>query len=332
MCGIIYYNGEKANERIAQQYQMQKSRGSQGFGYVSIDNDKIHKEVRACGDDIFKKIRRDNSPIVLFHHRFPTSTPNFAECAHPIKVSHKTLKYDYYVTHNGIINNDDTLYARHKAMGFKYTTELHEEWKMKTGQRYVGDIQFNDSECLAIELALYLDGKKDTIDTTGSIAFVGIMTTKTGKYIKTFYGRNLGNPLTIKDSKKGIRISSEGGQLLKHNVLYTIEKLGARTETDLKIGNYADSSSGFRYGGYTYDKYGQVTDNNNKLESKITIQGCDIDDDGWNGADYQYMAIESQLETLYDRMESPTYLDLPEAEQKMLQRSIAVLEDKLSSL
>ncbi len=331
MCGIIYYNGEIASERIAQQYQLQKNRGSQGFGYVSVDNDRIHKEVRTAGDDIFKKMKRDHSPIVLFHHRFPTSTPNFAECAHPIKVSHKSLKYDYYVTHNGIISNDEMLFAAHKKLGFKYTTQLHEEWKLYGGQRYVGDTQFNDSECLAIELALYLDGKKDSIDTVGSVAFVGIMTTKTGKYIKTFYGRNLGNPLTIKEKKRGIRISSEGGVLLKHNTLYTIERLGARTETPLKIGSYLEASTGFRYGGYSYDKYGAVTDtpeNNGQCQ----IWDKDDVDDGWNGADFQYMALNQQLENLYEKLESPLYLDMSESEQKALQRSIAILEDKISSI
>lgn len=356
MCGIIYFKGSEANKQVKQQYHNQKARGSQGFGYVSIKNNKLNKEVRTEDDTIFKSMGKDYSGIILFHHRFPTSTPNFAECAHPIKVSNKNLKYDYYVTHNGIITNADSLRDLHIELGFKYTTELTTEWKIKESkQRYIGEIQFNDSEALAIELALYLDGYKDTIKTIGSVAFVGIQTTKEGKYIKTFYGRNAGNPLCVKNTKKGTRISSEGGENIQPNMLYEIGSNGTTAITALKIGEHWNRTE-YSYGGYSNPQDRWVDDNDDYVVKVIpspsggntiglplppTTQTCivpsqdDTIDDDWAGYeinDRLYMQTQVKLDKLYAIQDSNEFVDLTEKEQRDIRNDIRNLEDYLLAL
>ena len=39
MCGIIYHSGKNANTKVLHQYKEQKARGSEGFGFVTIQKD-----------------------------------------------------------------------------------------------------------------------------------------------------------------------------------------------------------------------------------------------------------------------------------------------------
>lgn len=201
MCGIVYsirFSGNPVAKKIRKQYYRQCERGKQGFGYVSVSLEgRVKEYARATTEDeIMKKLKADSSHEIMFHHRFPTSTPNFEEAAHPIFVSNPLLRYDYYVVHNGVITNDDELKEKHDALGYKYTTEVKQQWVGKKGV-ISETVKYNDSEALAIEIARDLDGEKKGLTACkGSIAFICMQVLKgKNEVVKTYFGRNTSNPL-----------------------------------------------------------------------------------------------------------------------------------------
>jgi glucosamine 6-phosphate synthetase-like amidotransferase/phosphosugar isomerase protein len=129
MCGIIggiSKKNRRIGKKLLEKYEIQKSRGREGFGYCALDNGLVRVE-RFEQEDLFKsKMKHEQSPFVIAHHRFPTSTINVVECTHPIHVSHEELDYDYYVVHNGVLRNEDELKKKHEGYStpYKYTTEL----------------------------------------------------------------------------------------------------------------------------------------------------------------------------------------------------------------
>lgn len=235
MCGIIATiskRGKKVGKAVLQKYEIQKSRGHEGFGYCALDNGSVRVERAEKEEKIRSLLKHDSSPFVIFHHRFPTSTINVEECTHPIFVSHEELDYNYYVVHNGVLRNEDELKKKHEAYPtpYKYNTELiyssKSSYKSKsTGQEYRTEVkdtpEFNDSESFAIELARYLDGMSHKIDCVGSIAFVCMQTTKEGKFVKLHFGHNSNNPLCIEEDNENIYIKSVGGKALEEDKIYT---------------------------------------------------------------------------------------------------------------
>lgn len=214
MCGIITIirrDGRSAQKQILKTYHKQKSRGSDGFGYIAINEDRTYSVKRATNEkDITKKLIKETAPTIIFHHRFPTSTPNFVEATHPIRVSHDTLKHDYYVIHNGIIMNDTELKAEHNEQGYEYRTEIKKVYHTTDKQYY--EYVFNDSESLAIELAKSIDQGIATIKAKGSIATVILQIDKTTKKaVAIYYGRNERNPLQVDSQTDFLRLASEGG-------------------------------------------------------------------------------------------------------------------------
>lgn len=222
MCGIIFAKSLTqdlmANKYLWELYNEQKTRGTEGFGFLGIG--KKVREYRACYEsEIKKELDKREHTEILFHHRYPTSTPNFVEATHPILVSNKLLKYDYYVVHNGHINNCDDLKTIHNNMGFEYTTEIVKSWKTRLTE--YEEIMYNDSESLAIELALCVENLKDSIDTTGNVAVIAVaMDKKTKKPVKLYYGSNGGNPLKLKKTKHYFVLSSQntGEQILEQTL------------------------------------------------------------------------------------------------------------------
>jgi len=87
---------------------------------------------------------------------------------------------------------------------------------------YSRGASFNDSESLAIELALLIEGKTKEITCNGSIAFVVLQVDrKTQKAKAMYYGRNYGSPLIIEKDKKFFTLKSEGtGKSVRANYLY----------------------------------------------------------------------------------------------------------------
>jgi len=212
MCGIIFSaNFEKkkeetSNEWIINQYQDQINRGSQGFGAVFIQPDGTYKVTKACEQtkilmDLYHK--ENQTPIILMHHRFPTSSENKMIEAHPIEVNNGLLKHKYLMVHNGIINSANETKKKHEEeLGFVYTTQR------KRNNLYD---EFNDSECLAIELARLIEKQDNKININGSMAFIMLqIDKKENKITKMFFGHNNGAPLKMSKTQNKLRLSSEG--------------------------------------------------------------------------------------------------------------------------
>ena len=194
------------NNDILDIYQDQRSRGTNGYGGIFMAEDGTFEEYRATHEvkalmDLYMKPAK----LILWHHRTPTSTGNAVDQTHPLLVRNARLKYDYFIAHNGIISNDDEVKKLHEKAGFKYRTEYKEKdywnkWEAK----------WNDSETLAIEVAMYIEKLRKNLRTEGSAAFVAAQVDKkTGKIINIFYGRNH-QVLTVSVDKDSVTVSSEG--------------------------------------------------------------------------------------------------------------------------
>lgn len=233
MCGLVLAfskRGKNTGDYVYSLFNKQKGRGQQGFGFLCIQDGKLVKVHRAkWGHEIEKELKGDKSDIILFHHRFPTSTKNTLGTTHPMFVSNDALKYDYYFAHNGVITNTDLLKKEHEKLGYKYNTEFHEQTKAvyADGTEEVLDSEksvHNDSESLAIELARWIEGLTKSIDTRGGAAFWGISLEKgTNNVVNIYFGKNKGRDLKMFDNKNWLAISSESGEDLVDMVLHTVD-------------------------------------------------------------------------------------------------------------
>jgi hypothetical protein len=246
MCGLIIARAKKGGHtgnKVYSLYQKQRARGHDGFGYIAIKDGAVVDIRRAkTEDDIKKHLDNERAPVILFHHRLPTSTKNTIGTTHPMFVSNKELKHDYYIAHNGIITNAASLKAKHEALGYVYNTEFSEDLTATYSDGTVEHIQsnttvFNDSEALAIELARYLEGISDTVATTGGAAFWGVKLEKgTSRVVNIFVGKNAGRDLKQEIDKKWFVISSQTGRDLKPMVIHQVDlKTHAITELPLPI-------------------------------------------------------------------------------------------------
>jgi len=229
MCGIVYrksLENRNISFDVLQLYKNQRNRGSDGFGFFDPNNKKlIHKTEEK---DIVRKLKNYNTTEMLYHHRYPTSTKNVQNACHPFKVTIDNV--DYFVVHNGYLSNDYELKEKHEKKGFKYSSNQP-------------DGSFNDSESLAIDLALYLSGKQRKLYSKGVVAF--IVYTKDALY----FGRN-SNPLFCHINDKNITIRSEGkGFLIDSNTLYTL-KNNKLTKRKLLIPEYEYTKTTYDYNGY----------------------------------------------------------------------------------
>lgn len=244
MCGIVLIDTQgngKATKSVFRRYQAQQGRGKLGFGCVSVSHKKINKVYRSVDETGIRKILGDKSDMALFHHRHPTSTPNYEECTHPIFVSNELLEYDYYVTHNGIISNPQELKTEFEKLGFTYTTELKEMFKI--GEKfYEGSvIKFNDSESFAIDICIAIEQGNKKIKSKGSVAFVALQVDKEKQTVDTiFFGRNT-NPLKMQNINQTFTLASLGaGDDIEPHMLYAYDTHTKKvTTSELGIGeNY----------------------------------------------------------------------------------------------
>lgn len=243
MCGIIHckkLDKKNVNKIVKKRFEEQKHRGTEGFGYVELKNGIVIGTVRTETEkECMKYLSKSIADEILFHHRIPTSTPNFIEATHPIRVSHKDLKYDYYIMHNGIISNDSELRVKHLENNYVYNTEISKEWITKSN-KYIEKI-WNDSEALCIDLAIAIESGK-SIEARGSIAVVALQfEKKSKKAVALYYGHNEGNPLTIESKKDFFSITSEAGIALPEDFLYRYDYATKETTNERKnIGTYKD--------------------------------------------------------------------------------------------
>ena len=220
---------EPVNKEVIEQLQDQISRGKEGFGILMINKKNEVEITRAT--EISKALLdlyMTESSMIMMHHRNPTSSENKISQTHPISVSDGSLKYDYYIIHNGIISNADELRERHEKIGFIYNTIRTDKYNRE---------EFNDSESLAIETAIYIEKQTKEISTEGSAAFIAIQVDKkTKKATNIFFGRK-DNPLKLAGRQGEIRLSSEGkGENILEDTLYKFSiKSPALTKTNLNF-------------------------------------------------------------------------------------------------
>lgn len=211
MCGIIAViakagDMEKAREALLNQWQNQHGRGNRGFGLIEVTKGGVR--VRRAVEPIKANldVMRSEAGILLFHHRNPTSTENNMQQTHPIFVSHPELKFDYLISHNGVIRNSDELKRAHEALGYKYTTE--EEHTYSTSNHTWS--KHNDSEAFAIELCRFHEEKQEEMKTLGPAAFHGVkMDKKTGRPLLLMFGRADTNPLDVFEDNDNLIIASD---------------------------------------------------------------------------------------------------------------------------
>lgn len=234
MCGLIAVikrNYKKhTGSKVINYYESQKKRGSEGFGYIAIKDNKIVRVVRSKNDkDIKKFLNDEKADHILFHHRKPTSTENTLGTTHPILVSHPELEFDYYFAHNGIIRNTSYLKKEHEKLGYHYNTEHSEKTYVEytNGTKEIVEssaLVHNDSESLAIELARYIEGKSKTINAIGAMAFWGVSFDKATKEVgEIFFGKNYGREFGIDDTNKFCSLVSESGASIKEMKLFSFK-------------------------------------------------------------------------------------------------------------
>lgn len=247
MCGLVGIFSKKnkhAGRMVIDKYNNQKNRGQSGFGYVAIDDGHIVSVKRAKEEkEMLSLLNKEEARFILFHHRQPTSTSNTLGTTHPIFIQNKELQYDYYVAHNGIINNHLLLKKRHEELGYKYTTEHTLDTIVRYSDGRVEHseagqvVKSNDSEALAIEFARHIEGLSPRIGAVGSVALWAVQVEKGGtKVVSVFFGKNYGRPLKEIDNKKCWGFSSVTGKDLPEMILHKLKMdTWSIEETDFKI-------------------------------------------------------------------------------------------------
>lgn len=231
MCGIVAVkrkDGRPAYKAVLKRYRHQKFRGQNGFGYVAIKDNQVVSYQRAPTEhEIVKLLEKEDAPEIWFHHRYPTSTPNVEEAAHPILIENDLLAHQYFVLHNGVIKNTKELREGHYKLGIKYNTEIMRGFTaLSTKKHYTSELAWNDSESLAVETALAMDGLKKTIDTEGAAAVVGIQT-KGRQVINRFFYRNDHHPLKFHEDKVMVTVTTLGaGEDLPTTLVYQLRDGG----------------------------------------------------------------------------------------------------------
>jgi len=219
MCGIIaaFHYGKKkipVNDVVINMMQDQIERGEDGFGAIFID-DKLGFKVARATKQVKILVDSHFNPcnMMILHHRQPSASDNTISQTHPIVVEHNSLKFGYLVIHNGVIGNANELKFQHEKDGFVYTTDDQK------------DKRFNDSECLAIEMAKFIEKQTTIVGAKGSCAFVALQYDKKTKIaLKVFYGRNASNPLNLAKSRDFLYLSSTGkGEEIKQDTLYSFD-------------------------------------------------------------------------------------------------------------
>lgn len=214
MCGIVYVrrkDGKPANRSIRKRYFKQKYRGTEGFGYVAVRDNKVVAYERAPSEhEIMEKLKKETAPEILFHHRYPTSTPNLDEQAHPLFIGGTPLKYQYFIAHNGVIRNADARKEVHRVLGIPYRTQLTSLVQTSNKKTYhFGTDRFNDSEALAVDTALAIENIIKIIPSEGAAAVVGLILDGEKVIDRIFY-RNKSNPLKYQNDQVMTTLTSLG--------------------------------------------------------------------------------------------------------------------------
>ena len=226
MCGLIAAFSKTKNVAplIIDQYQDQIERGQRGFGIIAIRKNgfEVIRATDSAKTTIDLRLMKP-APIILFHHRMPTSTDNKMSQTHPIRVSHDELAFDWLVMHNGVIRNDYELKKNHEEkLGYVYTTKIKETYGTTQETTYW---RFNDSEAFAIELVRHLEAKEKNIGSFGAAAFIAMsIHKKTQKPFAIYWGTNGSNPIEMSEMKNTLLVASdiENGTPFAPDIAYTL--------------------------------------------------------------------------------------------------------------
>lgn len=358
MCGMVHVmrkDDKPAWKAVLRRYRHQKARGSSGFGYVAIKDNQVVSYQRAETEhEIVRLISKEKAPEIMFHHRQPSGTPNVTELAHPFLIENEMLTHQYYIQHNGIIRNTEELKTMHDKMGFEYSSEMLKAYVTKLGEQHVIGIEWNDSESLAVETALALDGKKTTIDTEGAVAVIGLQV-QGKQIINRFFFRNVMNPLKYHEDKQMVTITSAGhGQMVDSLKIYRLKQGGG---FEILSGDITPPLS---YKPTPYNKetrkgnwvwlngkmvqtteeespnMGYLREGLNKVSGYLGLGPAEDDYDPYpRESEYQSLAATEEEENDYDSMELISKMDLNElwaewdlcvAKKEELEKKIDFLE------
>lgn len=245
MCGIIYaknlLDSSPVNQVVKSLYINQKDRGSDGFGFVGLSSEEYGLYKALKEKELVKYINKHLFDEILFHHRFPTSTANALNAAHPFEIDYN--KKTYYFIHNGIINNPEALKAEHDELGLKYSS-------------FVGNT-FNDSEALAYAFVLSLNGVKTKTTPTGSAALVCLQVDqKTKRAERLYFYTNGESPLKMYRDKSIFIISSETGNDITPNKLYFFQYSNRRVYEQKTTFDVPSFKFNYTGGGWSVDDFG----------------------------------------------------------------------------
>lgn len=280
MCGIVYmqdFNGNPVNNFILNQFDDQRHRGTQGFGIYDGSHDNIITTPKENG--ILKWLVKYDSPLLLMHHRYPTSTINVKRAAHPFATRKFFGDNEYILVHNGSVSNARELKEEHEKLGIEYYSILDNG-------------TFNDSEALLWDFALVMEGKKKELDARGNIAFIAMKLTK-GELTHMHFARNYGSPLLMNRDKNGIQIASElkDGDVVPVDTLHSFNyKIKRLTKKQFTVPS----------------KYVQpATTNNWQFNRGSTFYDCNCNDVGWQNCEYHgYPDWEPRNSGIVDHGES----------------------------
>lgn len=248
MCGIVATFGKNVVERTLEQYDDQKHRGNEGYGFVALKDGKIVRFNRATTEtEIFERlneVKHNNPDALIFHHRWPTSTPNTEEGAHPLPIQMDDWKHNYYFVHNGVMQVNSLLVEAIEQKGYTFKSKVTELKIARIGDRLVQlpqDSEVNDSEALGWQVAMYLEGKLETVALAGSIAGIMIQEDKETSMCRVYAFRNYGNPLSVQRLKGTTVIASElppaTSTPLPPLELHRVEGLLVVESTPFKVGS-----------------------------------------------------------------------------------------------
>lgn len=198
MCGLAFQHsfiGQPVNEAIYKQFDRQRGRGTQGFGVFDGRHNHLVKAAEEDRIKLWLAKKKNESDLLLFHHRMPTSTINVRQAAHPFASGEYFGKIEYVLIHNGHISNSRELFSKHKELGITYSSLLE-------------DGTFNDSESLMWDFALTMQGKQPELTARGGMALICLKLLN-GEPKALYFGRN-SNPIYMTRDTEGLLLSSTG--------------------------------------------------------------------------------------------------------------------------
>jgi len=200
MCGIIGYIGKNTDTTIGlEALKRLEYRGydSAGMAYIA-ENGKI-KSYKAVGkisqlEQKLDKYKPKGTPFI-FHTRWATHGAPTLKNAHP----HSDYKKEFYVVHNGIIENYEDIRSFLRKKGYKFTTDTDTE-VLPNLIRYF----FKGS---------LLDATQKALDKVQGTYGMAVISSKTPNEL---VAARFGSPLLIGVGDNEFFVSSDPAGILKH--------------------------------------------------------------------------------------------------------------------